>query len=85
MRRFLPRLVELVCQGRTNPEKIFDQTLPLGQVAEGYRGMDERRAIKVLLAPSTEREPKRGEFTMTPSKLQGALHASLGDFAPQAS
>jgi threonine dehydrogenase-like Zn-dependent dehydrogenase len=51
VRRFLPHLIELVCQGRINPGKVFDQTLPLDQVAEGYRAMDERRAIKVLLAP----------------------------------
>jgi len=29
----------------------FDLTLPLDQVAEGYRAMDERRAIKALLRP----------------------------------
>jgi threonine dehydrogenase-like Zn-dependent dehydrogenase len=45
VRRFLPGLIELVC----NHEKVFDLTLPLHQVAEGYRAMDERRAIKTLL------------------------------------
>ena len=34
-----------------NPGKVFDMRLPLEQVAEGYRAMDERRAIKVLLRP----------------------------------
>ncbi len=29
--------------------KVFDLWLPLDQVAEGYRAMDERRAIKALL------------------------------------
>jgi hypothetical protein len=28
------------------PGKVFDLTLPLAQVAEGYRAMDQRRAIK---------------------------------------
>jgi hypothetical protein len=32
-----------------NPGKVFDLTLPLDEVAEGYRAMDERRAIKPLL------------------------------------
>ncbi len=32
-----------------HPGKVFDLTLPLEQVAEGYRAMDERRAIKTLL------------------------------------
>jgi threonine dehydrogenase-like Zn-dependent dehydrogenase len=47
----LPRLIELVLNGRINPGKVFDLTLPLNQVAEGYRAMDERRAIKTLLRP----------------------------------
>jgi threonine dehydrogenase-like Zn-dependent dehydrogenase len=34
-----------------NPGKVFDLTLPLDQAAEGYRAMDERRAIKALLRP----------------------------------
>ena len=34
-----------------DPGKVFDLTLPLEQVAEGYRAMDERRAIKALLRP----------------------------------
>ena len=36
---------------KINPGKVFDLTLPLEQVAEGYRAMDERRAIKTLLRP----------------------------------
>jgi threonine dehydrogenase-like Zn-dependent dehydrogenase len=51
VRRYLPELIDLVWQGRTNPGKVFDLTLPLAQVAEGYRAMDERRAIKTLLRP----------------------------------
>jgi threonine dehydrogenase-like Zn-dependent dehydrogenase len=51
VRRFLPELIDLVRRGRINPGKVFDLTLPLDQVAEGYRAMDERRAIKTLLRP----------------------------------
>jgi threonine dehydrogenase-like Zn-dependent dehydrogenase len=49
VRRFLPKLIDLVCQEKINPGKVFDMTLPLEQVAEGYRAMDERRAIKAIL------------------------------------
>jgi threonine dehydrogenase-like Zn-dependent dehydrogenase len=49
VRRYLPELIELVLGGRIDPGKVFDLTLPLEQVAEGYRAMDERRAIKTLL------------------------------------
>jgi threonine dehydrogenase-like Zn-dependent dehydrogenase len=51
VRRYLPKLIELVLNGKINPGKVFDLTLPLEQVAEGYRAMDERRAIKALLRP----------------------------------
>ena len=51
VRRFLPALIDLVWKEKINPGKVFDLTLPLDQVAEGYRAMDERRAIKVLLRP----------------------------------
>ena len=51
VRRYLPKLIKLVLDGKINPGKVFDLTLPLDQVAEGYRAMDERRAIKTLLQP----------------------------------
>lgn len=51
VRRYLPKLINLVFTGAINPAKVFDLTLPLEQVAEGYRAMDERRAIKTLLRP----------------------------------
>ena len=51
VRRYLPQLIQLVQNGTINPGKVFDLELPLEQVAEGYRAMDERRAIKTLLRP----------------------------------
>ena len=51
VRRFLPELIDLIWNGEIDPGKVFDLTLPLDQAAEGYRAMDERRAIKTLLRP----------------------------------
>ena len=51
VRRYLPELIDLVWNRKINPGKVFDLTLPLEEVAEGYRAMDERRAIKALLQP----------------------------------
>ena len=51
VRRYLPDLMERVLSGAIDPGRVFDLTLPLDEVAEGYRAMDERRAIKVLLQP----------------------------------
>jgi threonine dehydrogenase-like Zn-dependent dehydrogenase len=51
VRRFLPELIELICSREIDPGKVFDLTLPLDEAAEGYRAMDERRAVKTLLQP----------------------------------
>jgi threonine dehydrogenase-like Zn-dependent dehydrogenase len=51
VRRFLPELIDLIWNRTIDPGKVFDLELPLDQAAEGYRAMDERRAIKVLLRP----------------------------------
>jgi threonine dehydrogenase-like Zn-dependent dehydrogenase len=49
VRRFLPDLINLIWDRKIDPGKVFDLELPLDEAAEGYRAMDERRAIKVLL------------------------------------
>ncbi|MCW2816512.1 MAG: Alcohol dehydrogenase, zinc-binding domain protein [Nocardioides sp.] len=51
VRRYLPELLQLVLDRTIDPGQVFDMTLPLEQVADGYRAMDERTAIKVLLQP----------------------------------
>jgi threonine dehydrogenase-like Zn-dependent dehydrogenase len=51
VRRFLPELIDLVMSGEIDPGKVFDLTLPLERAPDGYRAMDERRAIKALLRP----------------------------------
>ncbi|WP_026377551.1 zinc-dependent alcohol dehydrogenase family protein [Aestuariimicrobium kwangyangense] len=49
VREYLPHLIDLIWRREINPGKVFDLRLPLEDAAEGYRAMDERRAIKVLL------------------------------------
>jgi threonine dehydrogenase-like Zn-dependent dehydrogenase len=51
VRRFLPEPIELICNREIDPGRAFDLELSLGQAAEGYRAMDERRATKTLLRP----------------------------------
>ncbi len=51
VRSYLPELIDLAWNRKIDPGKVFDLVLPLSQVAEGYRAMDERRAIKALLRP----------------------------------
>jgi threonine dehydrogenase-like Zn-dependent dehydrogenase len=51
VRRFLPDLIDLILKREIDPGKVFDLELSLDDAAEGYRAMDERRAIKALLKP----------------------------------
>jgi threonine dehydrogenase-like Zn-dependent dehydrogenase len=51
VRRFLPELIDLISNRQINPGKVFDLQLPLDEAAAGYRAMDQREAIKVLLRP----------------------------------
>jgi threonine dehydrogenase-like Zn-dependent dehydrogenase len=51
VRRFLPDLIDRIVNRKIDPGKVFDLTLPLEEAADGYRAMDERRAIKTLLQP----------------------------------
>lgn len=51
VRHYLEQLRDDVLAGEIEPGLVFDLTLPLAEVAEAYRAMDERRAIKVMLTP----------------------------------
>jgi threonine dehydrogenase-like Zn-dependent dehydrogenase len=51
VRRFLPELIDLIWSRTITPGQVFDLELPLDQAAEGYKAMDERRAIKTFLRP----------------------------------
>ncbi|MFZ5870344.1 MAG: zinc-dependent alcohol dehydrogenase family protein [Actinomycetota bacterium] len=51
VRAYLPQLLDDVLSGAIDPGPVFDRELPLDGVAEAYRAMHEREAIKVLLRP----------------------------------
>jgi threonine dehydrogenase-like Zn-dependent dehydrogenase len=51
VRRFLPEMIDAIWKREIDPGRVFDLTLPLDEAAEGYRAMDERRAVKALLLP----------------------------------
>jgi len=53
VRRYLPELLDDVLEGRIDPGRVFDVETNLDGVAEAYRAMDERRAIKSLLRMGT--------------------------------
>jgi threonine dehydrogenase-like Zn-dependent dehydrogenase len=49
VRQYLPQLIKLIWDRKIDPGKVFDLSLPLDRAAEGYKAMDERKAVKVLL------------------------------------
>jgi hypothetical protein len=51
VRAYLPELLADVLDGSLRPGAVFDLTLPLAEIAEGYAAMDERRSIKTLVMP----------------------------------
>lgn len=50
-RAYIEQLLPAVLDGTVEPGLVFDRELPLDDVAEGYREMDERVALKVMLRP----------------------------------
>ncbi|MFG1911235.1 zinc-binding dehydrogenase [Kribbella sp. NPDC048928] len=49
-RAYIERLLPAVLDGTVNPGKVFDRTIALDDAPGGYRAMDERTALKVLIA-----------------------------------
>jgi threonine dehydrogenase-like Zn-dependent dehydrogenase len=50
-RAYVEELLPDILEGRIEPGRVFDRTLPLDEVPEGYRAMNDREAIKVMIRP----------------------------------
>jgi len=50
-RAYIETLLPGVLAGQVDPGKVFDSEVPLANVADGYRAMDQRTALKVLVKP----------------------------------
>ncbi|TDW94132.1 threonine dehydrogenase-like Zn-dependent dehydrogenase [Kribbella pratensis] len=50
-RAYIETLLPDVLAGNVDPGKVFDSEVALADVADGYRAMDERTALKVLVKP----------------------------------
>ncbi|NDZ79405.1 zinc-dependent alcohol dehydrogenase family protein [Streptomyces sp. SID10853] len=49
VRTYIPELLADVLDGTIDPSPVFDRTVALDEVPDGYRAMDERTALKVLV------------------------------------
>ncbi len=48
-RAYMEELLPDVLEGRIEPGRVFDRTASLGEVPDGYRAMNDREAIKVMI------------------------------------
>lgn len=51
VRAYIDELLPDVLEGRIEPGKVFDRTISLDEVTEGYRAMNAREALKVMIRP----------------------------------
>jgi threonine dehydrogenase-like Zn-dependent dehydrogenase len=51
VRAYLEAAIPQVLDGTIDPGRVFDRELPLSEIAEAYRLMDSREALKVLIRP----------------------------------
>src|SRR4051794_22115207 len=51
VRAYIDELLPDILDGRIDPGRVFDRQVDLGGVPDGYRAMDERESIKVLVEP----------------------------------
>jgi threonine dehydrogenase-like Zn-dependent dehydrogenase len=50
-RAYIDVLLPDVLEGRIQPGRVFDRTVDLDGVPDGYREMDDRESIKVMITP----------------------------------
>jgi threonine dehydrogenase-like Zn-dependent dehydrogenase len=51
VRAYVPELLPEVLEGRIEPGRVFDRVVGLDEVPDGYRAMNERESIKVMVTP----------------------------------
>ncbi len=51
VRAYIEALLPDILEGRIEPGRVFDRVIGLDEVPDGYRAMNEREAIKVMVKP----------------------------------
>lgn len=52
VRAYVEELLPEVLDGRIDPGRVFDRSVGLDGVPDGYRAMNKRESIKVLIDPA---------------------------------
>jgi threonine dehydrogenase-like Zn-dependent dehydrogenase len=51
VRAYIEELLPLILDGEIAPGRVFDRTVGLDGVPDGYRAMNDREALKVMIQP----------------------------------
>lgn len=51
VRAYIPELLPDILEGRIQPGRVFDRVVDLDGVPDGYRDMNDRKALKVMVRP----------------------------------
>ena len=51
VRAYITELLPDILEGKIHPGRVFDRVVDLNQVPDGYRAMNERKSIKVMVTP----------------------------------
>ncbi|MFF4230848.1 alcohol dehydrogenase catalytic domain-containing protein [Streptomyces sp. NPDC001820] len=51
VRAYIDELLPGVLEGKVEPGRVFDRTMSLDEAPDGYRAMDQRESLKVLVRP----------------------------------
>ena len=51
VRAYIEELLPDVLEGRIEPGRVFDRVIGLEEVPSGYRAMDERKSLKIMIKP----------------------------------
>ena len=52
VRAYIDDLLPAVLDGTIEPGRVFDRTISLDKTPDGYRAMNDREALKVMIDPS---------------------------------
>jgi threonine dehydrogenase-like Zn-dependent dehydrogenase len=73
VRAYMEHLLPGILDGQVNPGRVFDRTVSLDQIPDGYRAMDRREAIKVMAIPSDLPTSDSGDARLRRDVRRGLL------------
>jgi threonine dehydrogenase-like Zn-dependent dehydrogenase len=70
VRAYIEELLPDVLEGRIEPGRVFDRVVGLDGVPDGYRAMNERAALKVMVKPGAGVKGFKGQAATPPRNTE---------------